>query len=407
MVVASPRAVLRVAGLALVAVCILWAGSFTAADQSEKERLAQLPERWRVWLEEEVYPLISREQRDAFLQLESDAQRQAFEERLWVLWGRQTGYGSALRRLYQERLSICRAEFESTTEDRARVLLLHGPPDGRLAPRCSDVFDGLELWSWAYIEGLGEGVVVAFYQPGGMGRHRLWNPLQGRQVLYTYGAWQRRQTALSRFDLPEMDCFDGDVILNLLGAAEYWLKDPKTMQWMYHLPSRGREGEESASARFMEFSALLDDGAEPLEVEIAEAPRGVRGGKVKMGFTVKVPSEGLGRSAVGDVKVVQLDVVGEISTEDQMVDRFRYLFTVPAAHDELSLLLERYLRPGDYELRLKVEDAHSRKGAVREVQFAAVAPARAGGRGRRRERQHPKRRARGLGPRADPAAAGS
>lgn len=372
--VAGPMAVLRLVGLAVVASCTVWVGSTNAGPPSQKEQLERLSERWRVWLEEEVYPLISKEQREAFLKLESDAQRQAFEERLWVLWGRQTGYGSSFRRAYQDRLSICRTEFDSTIDDRARVLLLHGPPDGRLVPRCPDVFDGLELWSWAYIEGLGEGVVVAFYQPGGLGRHRLWNPMQGRRVLYAFGAWEARQTARSLLDLPEMQCFGGDSILNLLAAAEYWLKNPSTMQWMHHLPSRGREGEESASARFMEFSALLDDDAEPLDFSVAEAPRGLRGGKVKVGFTVRVGSEGLGRSAVGDVKVVQLDVVGEISTEDQMVDRFRYLFTVPAARDELTLLLERFLRPGDYELRLKVEDAHSRKGGVQEVQFAVVPP---------------------------------
>jgi len=374
MKVAGPWGVARLAGLAVATASILWVVSVAAAPPSEKERVEQLSERWRVWLEEEVYPLISKEQREAFLELESDPQRQAFEERLWVLWGRQTGYGSSFRRLYNDRLAMCRAEFESTTEDRARVLLLHGPPDGRLVPRCPDVFDGLELWTWAYLEGLGEGVVVAFYQPGGMGRHRLWNPFQGRRVLYTYTAWEERQTARSSLDLPEFHCFAGDEVLRLLSAAEYWLKDPRTQQLMYELPSRGREGEESASARFVEFSALLDDDAEPLEFSVAETPRGARGGKVKMGFTVKVPSEGLGRSAVGDVKVVQLDVVGEVSTEEQMVDRFRYLFTVPAARDELSLLLERFLRPGEYELRLKVEDAHSRKAAVQEVRFEAVAP---------------------------------
>ncbi len=349
---------------------LLAAGPALAADPPAK---APLPERWRVWLEEEVYPIISSEQRAAFLALESEAQRQAFFERLWVYWGQQSGYGSAFRRMYEERLQLARSDFDSTTEDRARVLLIHGFPDGRLVPRCAEVFVPVEIWTWQYLEGLGEGVVVLFYQPGGLGRFRLWNPMEGRERLYTFDGWQARLATTSRFDQPELSCFDGDTVLRLITAAEYWLKDPRTLEAMHHQPTpRGTGREESASARFVEFSALLDEGAEPLALEVASSPRGMRGGKVKMGFDVRLPSEGLGRSQVGDVEVVQLDVVGEISRDDVMVDRFRYLFTVPAASDQLSLLLERSLRPGPYQLRLKVEDAHSRKGAVREVALEAV-----------------------------------
>jgi len=361
-----------VAAVAVMATASLWPENAEAGKK--KELLAQLPPEWRAWLEQEVYPLISSEQKRAFLELESEAQRRAFADRLWVLWGRQTGYGPSFRRVYGERLAYCRTEFENTYDDRSRVTLIHGPAPGRFAPNCTNVFYGLEIWHWPYLEGLGEDVVVLFYQPYGLGKWRMWNAYEGRQVLYTYSGWEAKRTARSRFDQPEYTCFDGGSLMRMIAAAEYWMRDPKTMAAMAHLPRDERPGQESSSSRFMEFSALVDDDAEPLDFAVTEQPRGMRGGKVKMGFSVHVPAESLGHSEVGDVDVVQLDVVGEISRQTEMVDRFRYLFTVPAAGDELSLLMERYVRPGDYELRLKVEDAHSRRAEVSEFEFTARPP---------------------------------
>jgi VWFA-related protein len=56
-----------------------------------------------------------------------------------------------------------------------------------------------------------------------------------------------------------------------------------------------------------------------------------------------------------------------------MVDRFRYVFSVPASDGDLGLRFERFIRPGDYSLRLKVEDVHSKKASVNEYDFSATA----------------------------------
>ena len=62
-------------------------------DSKSNDRVeeTELPLRWKLWLDEEVYPLISKEQRKAFLRLETEAQRKAFVERIWNLWSRQSG----------------------------------------------------------------------------------------------------------------------------------------------------------------------------------------------------------------------------------------------------------------------------------------------------------------------------
>jgi VWFA-related protein len=360
-----------------VAICVLaMVTTSFAKRQEEKVALDNLPEHWRVWISEEVYPLISKEQRQAFLSLETEAQRQAFAERLWILWGRQTGYGSSFRGIYQERLSFCRLEFGNTHEERARALLIHGPPAIMYKSKCSDFFVPLQIWVWPYIEGLGENITVLFYQSGGVGMWRLWyGSMEGRRALMNLmpGADSRGPYGLtgSRLDSPRYRCPDGDTLMNLIAAAEFWGRDPKLLQAMNQFQDPERAGPESTSRRFMEFSALLDKDAEPLGFAISDESWGTRGGLVHVGFAISVDGEGLGTTPVGDVDVVQLDVIGEIERGTHMVDRFRYVFSVPAADDGMALMVERFIRPGDYNLRLKVEDVHSKLAAVDEHGFTA------------------------------------
>jgi VWFA-related protein len=345
-------------------------------DDAGPMRVKDLPAEWQVWLEEEVYPFIDRNQRRAFLKLETEAQRRAFVDRLWILWGRQTGYGSAFRRMHDDRLELARLEFGSTTGARARVLLLHGPPPLRMVVKCAEVFNPMEIWGWPYLEGIGQGPVVVFYQKGGLGRWRMWEGHGGWSELYTTMGTANVSVSSGRpndpLSRPEYRCMDGDTIVRLIRSAETWARDPRFIASMYQFrPFERSEAAESAPHRFMEFSAIADDDAEPVDVTVAHSSRHMRGGLVGVGFDITLPSADLGRSSIGEVEVIQLDLIGEISRDLEMVDRFRYLYSVPAAGDEIGLDLERWIRPGDYLLRLKLEDAHSRREAIVEHRFTA------------------------------------
>ena len=62
-----------VVGLLAALVCL--PSSAAGGKKDTKKSAKDLPVRWYVWLEEEVYPLITKEQRRAFLDLETEAQR--------------------------------------------------------------------------------------------------------------------------------------------------------------------------------------------------------------------------------------------------------------------------------------------------------------------------------------------
>jgi VWFA-related protein len=338
-----------------------------------------LPEQWRKWLEEEVYPLIMPEQRKVFLALQTDEQRHEFAEQLWTLWNTESGMGSAFRREYEERLAFCREEYGNTLEDRARVMLLQGAPDVLRKFECEGVFNPLEIWIWSRIEGLGQSVTILFYRPYGIGKPKLWDPMaENRTVLYsTEGNMARSQASspvYGRTARPEYRCGDGDEILRLLAAAEVWLKDFRLVGALHHRQAVETAGSEAGSARFLKFSTLVPQGAEPLAFELTQNIGGRRGGKVRVAFNLSVPREGLGVARIGEMEVVQLDLVGEISRAGEMYDRFRYAFTFQADSVSLPAVVEREVRPGTYRLRLKVQDANSNRASVKEVEFAVTAP---------------------------------
>ena len=358
---------------------LVFALAVAATATSAFAKKPSVPEPWRTWLEEEVYPIISTEQRKAFLALETDAQRKEFAEQLWQLWNTESGIGAAFRRAYEERLVFCREEYGNTIEDRARVLLLQSEPDVMKKYECEGVFNPLEIWIWQRIEGLGQSVTVLFYRPYGIGKPKLWDPMgESRSVLYsTEGNMARQRStnpAEGRFARPEYRCGDGDEILRLLAAAEVWLKDFKVVAAMHHREAVESAGSEAGSARFLKFSTLVPQGAEPLPFELTQSLGGRRGGKVRVVFNLVVPREGLGSAKIGDLDVVQLDLVGELSRAGEMYDRFRYAFTFQAESRSLPAVVERDVRPGKYRLRLKLQDTNSSRASVQEVEFEVTVP---------------------------------
>jgi len=56
---------------------------FSVTAYAEKKSSKDLPERYRIWLEEEVVYIITQNEKDVFLQLESDRERDMFIEAFW------------------------------------------------------------------------------------------------------------------------------------------------------------------------------------------------------------------------------------------------------------------------------------------------------------------------------------
>lgn len=96
---------------------------------------AQLPEPYRRWLEQDVSYIITAEERERFLRLPNDRQREAFIEDFWRR--RDPTPGTAENEFKEEhyrRIAYSNARFAETETsgwrtDRGRLYVVEGPPD--------------------------------------------------------------------------------------------------------------------------------------------------------------------------------------------------------------------------------------------------------------------------------------
>jgi GWxTD domain-containing protein len=176
-----------VAALALAAVA---PGHPVAGDdgklgRAEREALEErLPPEFRRWLVE-VDPIITEEERDAFLRLEKDYQRDAFIRRFWAV---RDPYPDTARNELQEswdaRVAEAYQTFGELDEERARYFLLNGPPAVRMADRCGILLWPTEVWIYAPSPRVKEPLVLVFHQRSALGKWRLWMPADGLAALF-------------------------------------------------------------------------------------------------------------------------------------------------------------------------------------------------------------------------------
>ena len=219
------RPVLLLAGPALaagLAVLLAWPVLFhpmPAAAVSPAPDPADLAPKYRAWLDE-VGPLISERERQVFLSLTRDYQRDDFIQRFWEVRDPfpQTPRNE-LRDAWEERLKAAAERFGNVVEDRARVLLIHGEPGHVFRSRCSEELLPLEVWSYDHTPRIRRSFTVVFVQDmrAVHGRYRLWSPSEGLASVLTLQARARNP---GQVDLSALSaCSEGSEIAGYLSTA--------------------------------------------------------------------------------------------------------------------------------------------------------------------------------------------
>ena len=153
-----------------------------AASQIEKELLP----RWKQWLEEEVVYIIRDKERDVFLSLKSEREREAFEKAFWLQ--RDPTFGTAhneYRDEHYQRLGYVERVYGKGTvkpgwnSDRGRIYIILGEPVNR--QRFYETSQNLvssELWQYQgdASSGLPPFFYVIFYQDESTGEYKLYSP---------------------------------------------------------------------------------------------------------------------------------------------------------------------------------------------------------------------------------------
>ena len=361
-----------------------------ASGAKVKKLIEQLPERYQIWLEE-VELLILKQEREEFLKLEKDYQRDAFIDRFWKSRDPYVETErNEMRDAWYARLEWVRGEYKSIDEDRARMILLNGEPDVlEKLELCPMLMHPLEIWLYDVTRratSSQKDVWLIFYPPMGMGTYNLWRPSDGYLDLFE----EPYEVLLSR--CPEQ-------LRTLGGSSSFGPRDISLECAIWILT---RDCDRSNRTRYIEaalrkisideklgsfeqIAARLDSKPIPRDAEwldsfaayATDVPEDAATFPAEM--RVEYPGSKGSRTVVrslisisaGDVGVTELDerrsynllLNGELLRDEQLFESFRYRFDVPAdrVEETIPLIFERLLRPGRFDLVVKLEDLSSGK----------------------------------------------
>ena len=180
-----------------------WAWSQAALSAQPGE---DAQDRYRKWLEEDVAYLATPEERDVFLRLATDQERDRFIESFWLRRDPtpSTRVNEAKDEHYR-RIAYSNENFSSGWDgwktDRGRIYITFGPPDERRRQpaggryqRPADEGGGVtrtypfEVWHYRHLPGVGSGVSIEFVDRSGSGDYRIaLSPDEKDALLFTPG----------------------------------------------------------------------------------------------------------------------------------------------------------------------------------------------------------------------------
>jgi GWxTD domain-containing protein len=185
-----------------------------AAKQSKKEKqksdralMKELETPYKKWLQEEVGLIIMDEERQAFLRLNTNEEREQFIEQFWLRRDPSPDtVENEVKEEHYRRIAYANERFASGIPgwktDRGRIYIMHGPadeveshPSGGSYDRPYEEGGGatstfpFEKWRYRYIEGIGNDVILEFVDPTMSGEYRLtMDPSEKDALLMVPGA---------------------------------------------------------------------------------------------------------------------------------------------------------------------------------------------------------------------------
>jgi Ca-activated chloride channel family protein len=323
--------------------------------KSRKAARAALDPDYKFWLDS-VELIMSKEELDAFLELSKDYQRDAFIERFWKARDPypQTPTNEARER-WESAVEVVVERFGNFDEDRSRVYLVNEPPDVMMTLDCHEMWPA-EIWYWQKNKKIGARVGVLFYQKGAVGQYRIWYPDDGPQALARFPS-ANPYSVFESCSMQEQDALRVVIALvRNLGKMGF----VSLLAEMLSIP-KAPKGEWVQT--FHAYSTEMDEGASefPAWLEI-EFPGRHQSRTVVQGV-IKIPSDKVEVSDLADYgQTYNILLVGEVIRDDKLFDSFQYQYNFPIeqiTNGEIPLVFDRYLRPGEYNLVLKLEDLNS------------------------------------------------
>jgi Ca-activated chloride channel family protein len=296
---------------------------------------------------EDIDLLATERERDLFSGLHGEAERRMFFQAFWQARDPfpQTDRNE-LREEWEGRLTQVRSRWRTLRDDRARAYLLRGEPTSRFEAKCpaSGTFE-----VWVYEPGFREKHrTVLVFLPGG-GNARLWRPNAAPDLAAAAAEPCSNRERLSQ-EAKFIHWAGNDQYEALVERA---LARPRPREWVSTFRPVALDAPENAPR--------LDGG---LEIEYA----GLQWEKVVVRVLMLVSPQSLqvsslpASSPAAGADVHEFSIAGQVLRNGEPIESFLYRLRGRPVGQSVPLAFERYLAPGRYTLRVRLE--HLASGSV-------------------------------------------
>lgn len=348
---------------------------------NERQVLKELATPYKKWLDEDVAYIISSAERKAFLQLQTNEEREQFIEQFWQR--RNPDPDSAdnpVKEEHYRRIAYANEHYSSGMpgwrSDRGRIYIIWGKPDslethtlGETWERPMDLGGGetqtyaYEDWTYNEMEGIGQSIVVEFVDPTGTGEFKLTSDPSAKDALTLVpgaGNTLAEQEGLSNRTARFMNG-DGSMMPAPLGGFRSASLDEFNRMDQYN------KVQEAPPVKFKDLESIVTSRIVRDQIPFTYRFDFLRvtSDTVLVPITVQIPNRGMGFKMSDGVHTATLDLFARISTLSGRVvqtfeDTIRRDF--PDSLLQQSLLASSIyqkavpLRPGLYRLDIVLKD---------------------------------------------------
>jgi GWxTD domain-containing protein len=351
--------------------------------QKMKKTLKELDNSFKTWLNEDVTYIISPEERTAFLQLETNEEREQFIEQFWLRRSSNPDMpDNDFKEEHYRRIAYTNEHYASGIPgwktDRGRIYIIWGAPDeieshptGGTYDRPTEEGGGStttypwERWRYRYLEGIQENVELEFVDPSGSGEYRLtMDPSEKDALLMVPGAGLTMMESMGLAS--KTDRFtrsDGTHLGTSLGGTPASLNEFTRLE-LYAKVQRPPE------VKYKDLEALVTSRMVRDQVKFNYRTDflKVTNDTVLVPVTIQVPNNQLQFKNKDGVYSASLNIFGRVSTlTNRVVQTFEDSVTrdYPESLYKQSMKLSSVyqkslpLRPGLYRLDLVIKDVDS------------------------------------------------
>src|SRR5438034_817907 len=348
-----------------------------------KQTLKELDNAYKQWLQEDVVYIITPDERNAFLQLQTNEEREQFIEQFWLRRSSNPDLpDNDFKEEHYRRIAYANEHYASGIPgwktDRGRMYIMWGPADEVESHPTGGTYDRpmeegggststypWETWRWRYLEGIGENIILEFVDPSGSGEyHMTMDPSEKDALLHVPGAGLSLMESMGMAS--KTDRFtrsDGTNLPTTMGGQPASMNEFNRLE-LYAKVNKPPE------VKFKDLEAVVTSRIVRDQVHFNWRTDylKVTDDTVLVPVTIQIPNSQLSFQSKDGIHSATMNIFGRVST---LTGRVVQTFEDPVSKDfpdslfQQSLKLQSIyqkaipLRPGLYRLDLVIKDVQS------------------------------------------------